>query len=322
MTDETTQNPIDDDNNAPQDEVQTLVDTAIEACESGDFERAIGLWTQIIESPALPPEALIPAHFNRAISKGQIGDIEGEIADCTAVIEIPDATGEQKAMACINRGRAKGDTGDFEGEIDDYTIVIKSSDAPPEQLAAAYFNRGIAKGAVDDSEGEIADYTAVLAIPEIIGEQRADAYINRGSEKAQAGDFDAALEDYRAAAETPDALDEQKILAHSEPGWILYNIERYEESIAESQKALDMDPNFLVARNSLGLSLIASGQGEKGVEEFKALLDTAEDPFELDELSVPDLAEAAEKHPDIPEFQTALKILLTKLTELEQDLPE
>jgi tetratricopeptide (TPR) repeat protein len=312
-------------NSAPQepidlDKLEQMVNAAIDVCQEGDFEQAVEMWTKILDIPNLPSAARVPARFNRAISRGAVGDHDGEIEDYSAILEMPEATGEDKAMACINRGQARGEAGDIEGEIADCTMVIENPDTPAEQIAAAYFNRGLAKGALDDSEGEIQDYNTVLTMPAATVEQKVDSYFNRGSEKARSGDFEGALTDYQAVIDMPDAPAEQETLAHSEQGWILYNMARFDESIEATRRAVALAPDEPMPHNHLALALMASGQGQDGLEEIDTLLAVAYDPYELEETTVGDLVDAINKHPDKPEFKTALEKVVTTIVSLKEQI--
>ena len=310
---------IDEQAHAAQARIDQLVDDAFSACETGDFASGVTLWTEIINTPGLSPEDKASACFNRGLIRGHAGDADGEIHDYTTVIEMPDATSDQKAQAFVNRGRAKGESGDITGEIADYTIVIDTPDAPASERASAYFNRGMARNQLDDTDGEIADYTSVIEMPDSSPEHKADAYINRGTERLISADIEGAVADYAAVTEIPDAPDQQKALAFGQQGWINYPLNRFEESIGFSQKAVDIAPDHIVVRNNLALALIAVGRAEKGLEQYKMLIEMIADPDLLDETTVEDLQLAVENYPDIPEFQAALEMVQSEIAKIRAD---
>jgi len=53
-----------------------------------------------------------------------------------------------------------------------------------------------------------------------------------------------------------------------------YNwLRQYDQAIAASEKAIELDPNFFLAYGSLGLAYIQKGMHEKGITELHAAVD-------------------------------------------------
>ena len=303
------------------DEVKadTYVNRGVAKRKSGDTEGGISDYTVVINMPDAPPKQKAQAYYNRGVTRGESDDSEGAIQDYTAVINMPDAPPKQKAQAYYNRGVTRDESGDSEGAIQDYTAVINMPDAPTEQKAKAYVNRGVAKGESGDTEGKMQDCTVVIDMPDPPTELKVKAYVNRGVAKGESGDTEGKMQDCMAVIDMPDAPPELKATAHSNLGWAYCEEGRFEESIEESQKALEFGADKIIARNNLGLALIASGQPARGLDEYRTLLATADDPGELERVAVEDLQKAIEKYPDVPEFKTALDMVQARITELRAE---
>ena len=107
-----------------------------------------------------------------------------------------------------------------------------------------------------------------------------------------------------------------KAVALGSLGWVHYGEGRFEESIEESQKALELEADHIAIRNNLGLALIASGQTDRGLDEYRTLVASANDADELKKTSIDDLQNAIEKYPDVAEFKTALDMVQARIAEL------
>jgi serine/threonine protein kinase/tetratricopeptide (TPR) repeat protein len=77
-----------------------------------------------------------------------------------------------------------------------------------------------------------------------------------------------------AAAEIKQAgeLDPLSLAINTGAGWILYLGRQYERAIEQYQKALEMDPNFTLARRRLGHAYEALGRYDEAIAEFQKAL--------------------------------------------------
>jgi tetratricopeptide (TPR) repeat protein len=130
----------------PQQDLGELVQSAFAATNEGDFAKAEGFWTQIIEK--FPEVA--PAWSNRGNSRVSQNKLESALADYQQASKLaPDAP-----LPYLNQGTALEALGRWEEAIASYNRVLELDP----QEAAAYNNRGNAEAGLGEWEKAIADY--------------------------------------------------------------------------------------------------------------------------------------------------------------------
>lgn len=168
-----------------QSDVQTMAtlrEKAFIASQSGDYEEADKLWTQLLEY--LPDEAAIWS--NRGLVRVSQYHLDDAISDYTHAIMLS----PQEVDPYLNRGAAYEVKGEWDAAIADYNQVLKLD---PEE-AGAFNNRGNAEAGLGDWEAALSDY-----------EQAADldsnfalARVNYGLALYQVGDVSKAVKVLRA----------------------------------------------------------------------------------------------------------------------------
>jgi tetratricopeptide (TPR) repeat protein len=68
-----------------------------------------------------------------------------------------------------------------------------------------------------------------------------------------------------AEAELAQELDPLSVLIQSSAGWVFYWARHYDRTIAQSRKALEMDPNCIPAYYTLGLALMAKSSFDEAI---------------------------------------------------------
>ena len=264
--------------------VAQKMNDALAAARSGELDRAIALWTEVVEDPQAPPKERASALFNRGITYGEKGDAEREIADYTAVIDMADAPAAQRAWALYNRGFCYGQRGDVEREIADYTAILAMPDIPSDLRATTLYNRGFIYGQKGDDDRAIADYTAVIDMPDAPADERAKALNNRGISYDQKGDPEREIADYTAVIEMSNAPPDQRALALNHRGASFGQRGETEREIADYTVVIEMADapadQRAKALNNRGNSYDQKGDADRAVADHIAVLQMAGAPAE------------------------------------------
>ena len=110
--------------------------------------------------------------------------------------------------------------------------------------AATYVNRGIIRNRNKRYSDAIEDFDAALAINSELGE----AFLNRGNSKFFLKQVDAAMEDYNTAIE----FESKRLHAvYYNRGLAFIAQKKYEEAEADMRKAVELNPDFTPAANTL-----------------------------------------------------------------------
>jgi DNA-binding winged helix-turn-helix (wHTH) protein/tetratricopeptide (TPR) repeat protein len=91
------------------------------------------------------------------------------------------------------------------------------------------------------------------------------------------GRFDEAL----AQIERARAIDPLAIMVNANLGSVLYRAGRLDEAITKLRHTVEMEPTFVMTRYRLGLALEAAGQYDEAIEQFEAMRPSTEDPLAL-----------------------------------------
>ena len=100
----------------------------------------------------------------------------------------------------------------------------------------------------------------------------ANAYIQRAIVNSELGDYAAAVNDYELAI-AKDASD-----SNTKGGlvWALFQQGRFDEAVQRGREALERAPDQLWLRHRVSMVLLASGDVQAAIDEYKLLLDIAE----------------------------------------------
>lgn len=91
------------------------------------------------------------------------------------------------------------------------------------------------------------------------------------------GRFDEAL----AQIERALAIDPLAVIVNANVGYLLYRAGRIDEAVVKLRHTVAMEPGFVMTRYRLGLALEAQGQYEAALAEFEAMQPSATDPLGL-----------------------------------------
>ena len=195
------------------------------------------------------------AFYNRGNAWGIKGEYDKAIADFTEAIRLkPD-----DAAAFFYRGLAWGNKREYDKAIADYTEAIRLKP----DYAFAFNNRGNAWWHLGDYDRAIADHTEAIRLKP----ERAAAFNNRGVAWAYKGEYDKALEDFSQALR----LDKALALPWANRGKLFLKRKTrrdLEQSIADSEQALRLDPKLADARSNL----------EEAQRALQALIEQARAP--------------------------------------------
>jgi len=91
------------------------------------------------------------------------------------------------------------------------------------------------------------------------------------------GEFDRAIACDRQAI----ALDPLSLIVNADLAFNYLNAHRFEESIAQSRKTLEIDSNFYIVRGYLGLGLQLTGKIAEALSEYRTAAASADEPYTL-----------------------------------------
>lgn len=135
-----------------QPDLQQVLQDAFMATNQGEFIKAEGLWTQLIEAYPNEP-ALWSNRGNIRVSQNKLNDA---LRDYNQAIELaPNAPDPY-----LNRGTALEGLGRWQEAIDSYNEVLKIDSNDP----AAYNNRGNAKAGLGEWDQAVKDYAKAFEL--------------------------------------------------------------------------------------------------------------------------------------------------------------
>lgn len=165
------------------------------------------------------------AYASRARARRQLGDLNGALADATRAVTLrPDAENYGR------RGLVRSDLKDFAGALADLKLAMEID--PQNTLYAR--NRGNTRRLSGDLAGALADFTRIIENDP----KDAAAYAQRGLVHRDRRDLAAAETDARKAI----ATDPRHDLGHRILAYLLYDMQRWSESLAVYRKVAEITP--------------------------------------------------------------------------------
>lgn len=197
----------------PSGEVRSVFERqAIEAARRGDYQRAIGMFNQLIEQDAT--NAL--AYHNRGLAHFHIRQFTAAMADYTTALQLNPRLGK----AYNSRGNCCAAMGDLIHAIIDYEAAI---DLNPLDLQA-WINRGITFRELKLHEIALENFDLALEFSQLLNQTESKEaialleghiYAERGRTHDLSGDWNWAVSDYQQALNTLPPSDQLgKPLSH------------------------------------------------------------------------------------------------------------
>jgi TolB-like protein/Tfp pilus assembly protein PilF len=76
-------------------------------------------------------------------------------------------------------------------------------------------------------------------------------------------------------------LDPLSLINNADLGWAYFNARRYDEAIAQFRKTIEIDPRFYLTHYYLGEALLLKGQLTEAIAEYKTAVELNDDPIAL-----------------------------------------
>ena len=98
----------------------------------------------------------------------------------------------------------------------------------------------------------------------------AEAYSNTGNAKNNLGRYKDAIEDFDKAIE----INPNYIIAHINRGTANFNLKQYKDAIKDFDKAIEINPNYAIAYNYKGIANLELGQYKDTIKDFDEAIET------------------------------------------------
>ena len=149
-----------------------------------------------------------------------------------------------------------------EGDFDSVTALAKDLQASAPKLPFGKMLKGMVSYAKKDYKAAVNAFQEAVAIqPDVEG------YFYLGMSYYGMGDLETAISQLRIAADRSD----QFLKAREMISLILFQQQRFNESIAEAQKIIEVDSNNVLARVILGDAYTAKGDSDMALGELKEI---------------------------------------------------
>lgn len=240
---------------------QALMERGIAYARLGDHYRAIEDYTAAARGDR--SNALI--YYNRGISYDVLGMTDLALADYDHSIRHDDGY----AYSWNNRGYVYASQGDWAKAINDYTHAIELDPT----YATAYNNRAIAYVQIAQLDKARADYEMALELEP----NYHDASYNYGILMYKLGDYQSAMNAFHAVVKSNVEKTPQIWNNH---GSALHRLGQYRNAIQSYSQALNLDPNYELARLNRAIAYSDFGDYDASVEDYDLLI--ASNPLRYD----------------------------------------
>lgn len=233
---------------------QALYKAGYNARVAGDYQAAVRLLTEAIDSGKLNNDDLATSYNNRGMALAATGHPNEAIADYSMAIKIAPAYGP----AYLNRGNVYSDQGKLDEAIAEFDLLIRVFPdyvLPYNSRGAAYYRKG-------ELDKAIADYTAAIRLKPDYGNafwNRARAYGSKGNLKQSLADFDAAIRFKPDVAEI-----------YADRAKVRSTLNDKRGAIADFTVAIKLAPKVPLGYNNRGDTYFFAGDIDKAVADYDA----------------------------------------------------
>lgn len=233
-------------------ETVELLQRAADALQGGDFDRAIRLYSAVIERKRDHAEA----YYKRANALNGLGRWEVALVDYDRAI----ACNQNFSNAYCNRGAVL----ERLARVDEALVSYERAVALNPNDSLAYYNCGSVLKQLKRFEDALASYDRAIEIRI----DYAEAYINRGSVLRELRHWEEAVSSYTKAIDLSPATFLMN-LAYLGRGLALAELTRYEEAIASYDEAIRLNSVDHLAYLSRGLALKMLRQREAALASLE-----------------------------------------------------
>jgi tetratricopeptide (TPR) repeat protein len=193
------------------------------------------------------------AYANRADVLQKLSRFNEALSDYDEAIRLE----PNNAEVYFNCGNAFKELGRFKEALDCYQSAISFNPKWPE----AYCNQGSALQALRQLDTALVSFNMAIDLKP----DYAEAYSNRGNALQEMGRLEESLESYDKAIQIAPRL----VDAYSNRGLVLEKLKHLSAAIASFDAAIQLDPNLADVRFNKSLTLLLSGNFEKGWQEYE-----------------------------------------------------
>jgi tetratricopeptide (TPR) repeat protein len=309
-------------------EAQEMIEHGWGLYESGDYEGAISVFTDVIERYPADPAA----YTFRGACYEMLGDPRTALDDYLVVFEIDPEIAEN----LYNMGRMYEDLGEYDRAVElltqaiyldpfdpcyvntrgcvfnymsDYDAAVEDISLALEmdpEYATAWANLGCAERGLGNDEYAITCFTNAMSFQDQ-NQLIASYLMDRGVCYAHLEDYDSAIADHIVALDLCPGTASK----YAYTGWLLLTADRYAEAIPYYDIAIGMDPgnaDWFLNRGFCHYQLYENGKAISDLNECRRI-----DPLGFD-----DYQRLGRAYGDVGDYTSAIEVLTTGL-EGEQD---
>ncbi len=212
------------------------IHAGLDAWERGEFDEAVRLTTEAIESGMLSPDVLALAHYSRGLAHSRKAGYRQAVEDFSESVRLNPAF----VHAYYQRGYAYRQCGQDDQAVADYDRVI----ALDASFMHAYINRGVIYIDKGLYQRALQDFHRAIRLDP----KQARAYSDRGCAFYGNGQYGRAMEDFDEALR----IDPNYAIAHLHRGHVYCMRERYRQALEEYTEAIELNPEFALAYKNRG----------------------------------------------------------------------
>jgi len=205
-----------------------IINSALSYYNSGNYERAIQIFTTAINEAPTSLHAATAYHFIGNIYHNNLNDLETAVSNYARAINIDSNVTNGFTRYC--RGSIYLTRGQYKLAVKDFTHAIVNKENP--RMLASYFDRAASYHNLGKFQQAIKDYSKVIELEPSFNSGR--AFYNRADAYAELKQYDMAIADYTRALD----FDPDKVKIYMDRGAALQNSGRNKAAIGEYKKAL------------------------------------------------------------------------------------
>ncbi len=241
------------------------IHAGLDAWERGEFDEAVRLTTDAIDSGTLSSDVLALAYYSRGLAHSRKGGYRQALQDFSDSLRLNPTF----VHAYYQRGYVYRQCGQDDDAIGDYDRVI----ALDPGFMHAYINRGVIYIDKGLYQRALQDFHRAIRLDP----KQARAYSDRGCAFYGNGQYGRAMEDFDRALR----IDPSYAIAHLHRGHVYCMRGRHSQALEEYTQAITLNPEFALAYKNRGHMHFHQGSFADAAADYQRYL-----AYQLDDASI------------------------------------